>query len=203
VTALDAAPGSPLFCWNRQGNQEYRAAMDGVQRLGGASRALAAALVRAGAVGAAMRLAQRYAVPREVGDRELRAAIALSRMADLVRELARHVPEVRRAPSCTPAQARTCAALYWVLCWVLYWADALRAPRQAAPLLADLGVVAERPMVRPGCLRSMPSLRAVRPPPPACTPAASGAHVCPLHRPPVRVRRRCSRHGPRPKAALG
>jgi hypothetical protein len=77
-------------------------ALGGTAGLAGASRALAAALVRAGALGAAASLAQRFALAHE-DERKLpytclyRAAFAVELMQEVLRAVGRHVLEV-----CTP-----------------------------------------------------------------------------------------------------
>jgi len=69
-----------------------------VASLAGASRALAAALVRAGALGAAAGLAQRFVLTGAHGDaHEHRAAPAAWLMQEVLSDVGRHVPEV-----CTP-----------------------------------------------------------------------------------------------------
>ena len=71
-------------------------ALGGVASLAGASRALAAPLVRAGALGAAMSLAQR-AVLAHAGEREREdsAVLAARHMQEVLRAVVRHVTEVR------------------------------------------------------------------------------------------------------------
>ncbi len=78
-------------------------ALGGVASLVGASRALAAPLVRAGALGAAMSLAQRVVLAHEdEREREDSAALAARHMQEVLRAVGRHVPEV-----CTPCNVPT------------------------------------------------------------------------------------------------
>jgi hypothetical protein len=112
------------------------AALDGLTSLLGTSRALAAALVRAGALGAALRLARRSvdacAAPER--ERELRAALAACRMDGVLRAARGHSPPVVRArpaaPLPTPRAGRRCPA------------DAVRVWRQAV-LQLDVPALAE------------------------------------------------------------
>ena len=66
-----------------------------VAELVGASRALAGALVRAGAVGAATCLARRYAGALAAAERDGRAAGALSGVREVLSAAGRQLPEVR------------------------------------------------------------------------------------------------------------
>ena len=73
-------------------------ALGGVASLAGACRTLAAALVRAEALGAAMSLAQRVVIAHEdEHEREDSAALAARHMQEVLRAVGRHVREV-----CTP-----------------------------------------------------------------------------------------------------
>jgi len=60
----------------------------------GLSRALAAAVVRAGALGAAVRLTQRYVGAHAASERGRAAAAALDALTGMLFNLGRHVPEV-------------------------------------------------------------------------------------------------------------
>ncbi len=77
--------------------------MNGVTSLAGASRALAAALVRAGALGAAVSLAQSFVLLGEdEREREDRAARIERHVDDVLHAVGWRVPEVC-TPSTTPA----------------------------------------------------------------------------------------------------
>ena len=80
------------------GEAKVKDALGSTASLAGASRAMAAALVRAGALGAAASLAQRFVLGH--GDkhkRKDRAALAARHMQEVLRAVGRPVPEV-----CTP-----------------------------------------------------------------------------------------------------
>ncbi len=95
----------------------FSGALAGLLFLFGASRALAAALARAGALGAALRLARRSVGACAAPRRELRAALALSFMDRTLRAAGGHSPPVVRvraaAPLPAPAQA---GAVLLMLC---------------------------------------------------------------------------------------
>jgi len=66
-----------------------------VAQLAGTSRVLAGALARAGALGAAARLARRFAGAHAAAERERRAACALSGVREVLRDVGRQLPKVR------------------------------------------------------------------------------------------------------------
>lgn len=66
-----------------------------VEELCGTSRALAAALVRAGALGAAVRLAQCFSGAHAETEREEIAMAASGRMYDVLGAVGQHLPEAR------------------------------------------------------------------------------------------------------------
>ncbi len=104
------------------------ALVDGVAKLAGASRALAAALARGGALGAAARLAQRFVDAHEAPERERAAAHARRCMDGVLRAAGEHSPAVVRARPAAPgptSAGRRCPA------------DAVRARRQAALQLGE------------------------------------------------------------------
>ncbi len=70
-------------------------ALRGAAQLGGASRALALALARAGALGAAVRLAKRYACARLAPWTAEEAGVAFSLVQDLMHAIRPHLTEVR------------------------------------------------------------------------------------------------------------
>jgi len=91
-------------------------ALGSTASLAGASRALAAALVRAGALGAAMSLVRRVVLAHEdERKREVRAALAAGHMLQMLRVVGRHVPEV-----CTPCST-PCSACHAGGGWGAKW----------------------------------------------------------------------------------
>ncbi len=146
----------PHRAWLRQGTGEFRTALTGVTGLGRASPALAAALVRAGALGAAMRLAQRYAAACARREREPRAAVVLCTVKELLSAVGRHVPEVCAHPAASRLllacrQRRRCAGLTpygrcarLLRCWRT-WSAAMGVP--ACALVALLCFHASMPFL--------------------------------------------------------
>jgi len=132
--------GSAYWAWMEKAEGWVRDALEGAAALGGASRALAAALARAGALGAADRLAQRYLEAREEdSESEDSEMFVWEYMEDVLRAVGRHLPEVRRAPEAARlvsahAQRRCCAGLMRckrctrpLRCWKS-WASTMTPP---------------------------------------------------------------------------
>ncbi len=119
---------------------EVMDALGGVASLAGASRALAAALVRAGALGAAASLARRFALAHR-DQREDRAALAAPLMQAVLRAVGRHVPEVRARlaasplPACGRWWAEACGRRGWRprCCWMIWTTRAAACVPRAAP----------------------------------------------------------------------
>ncbi len=112
--------GSAYWAWMERSAGWVRDALEGAAKLGGASRALAAALARAGALSAADRLARRYMEAHEEDsdseDSQMVEWEVWEYMDDVLRAVGRHLPEVRRAPAAprlvpAHAQRRCCAGL--------------------------------------------------------------------------------------------
>ena len=99
-------------------------ALKSVASLAGASRSLAAALVRAGALGAAASLAQRF-VLAHADQCEGRAALAARYLQEVLRAVGRHLPEV-----CTPCDT-PCSMCHAGRRWVLSGAGAAAGGRAA------------------------------------------------------------------------
>jgi len=91
-----------------------REALEGAAKLGGASRALAAALARAGALGAADRLVQSYVDVREEGSdsEDSEAFLCEVHLEEVLLAIGRHLPEVR-APQAAPRRPCSLRSL-WV-----------------------------------------------------------------------------------------
>ncbi len=109
--AMDRAPapssGSAYAAWKARAQRHVWAALASLGMLVEApGRALAAALARAGALGAAARLAQRYVDAHEPPDRETVAALVTGALRDVLRGAATHVPEVRARAAPAPPAAR-------------------------------------------------------------------------------------------------
>jgi len=85
--------GCALFAeWAAQAEKEVTAVLASVAKLVGASHALAGALVRAGALGAAARLARRFAHAHAAAERDGRAASALSGVREVLAAAGRQLP---------------------------------------------------------------------------------------------------------------
>jgi len=88
--------GSAYQAWKEKAEGWVREALEGAAKLGGVSRMLAAALARAGALGAADRLAQRFAdAHREGSGSKAGEMFVWECMEDVLRAVGRHLPEVR------------------------------------------------------------------------------------------------------------
>ena len=100
-----AGAGSPHAAWTAEADVVVENALAGFRALHGESSALGVALVRGGAMGAAARLAQRYAHARGPREREDRAARAVSWIGALPRAGELPSPEVsaRAGPPCCRA----------------------------------------------------------------------------------------------------
>jgi hypothetical protein len=108
---MDSTPapssGSAYAAWKTQAQRRVMPALASLGSLMDESSALAAALARAGTLGAAARLAQRYVDAHEPPDREAVAALVTGALRDVLRGIAAHVPEVRApaAPALPAARA--------------------------------------------------------------------------------------------------
>ncbi len=87
--------GSPLEDRDLSAEQAGLRALRGIAKLGGASRALALALARAGALGAAMRLAERCPCAHLAPQPGKEAGLAFSLVQDVLHAMRPHLTEVR------------------------------------------------------------------------------------------------------------
>jgi len=85
--------GNASFVWSQHTDHYVSRSLVGAARMG-QCRALAVSLVRAGALGAAVRLTQRYVGAHAASERERVAATALHSLTGTLFILGRHVPEV-------------------------------------------------------------------------------------------------------------
>jgi hypothetical protein len=137
-----AASGGDEDNWAAHAAADVINALGGTASLAGACRALAATLVRAGALGAAVSLAQRFVLAHE-GERKNSAALAAKHMLQMLRDVGRHVPEV-----CTPCNI-PCSHVALAAAGVLSGGGA----RPAAPLLDEVEHL--NCSVHPACSSSM------------------------------------------------
>ncbi len=88
--------GSALYAgWAPQSETEITSVLASVAKLVGATRVLAGALARAGALGAAARLARRFAGAHAAAEREAHATCALRGVREVLRAAGRQLPEAR------------------------------------------------------------------------------------------------------------
>jgi len=139
--------GSAWENWARDAEVGAIAGVASAARMSDASRALALALARAGALGAAARLAQHWVAACEEPQREVKALAAASCLQSLLQAVEQHLPEVcaGSAPPRLSAHAGRSRS-----------ADAARAAWQGCQLLAD-----GTPPVEPGNNRYQGGLTAL------------------------------------------